>query len=150
MTNQAAVIFININSRSSTQIIMTFVAAGEALKAARCVYGAAVTGDGPILCFNHQHWLYQQMNLLFFPEKCCKAARESHLQLFIPCFHDGGRRRRRRGCCSSGSIHFKSVWKERQQWRPSERGLSCPNIRSPDFLLYIPWLESGAALPLSA
>lgn len=55
MTNQAAIIFININSRSSTQIIMTSVAAGEALKAARCVYGAAVTDDGPMLCFNHQH-----------------------------------------------------------------------------------------------
>lgn len=40
----------------------------------------------------------------------------------------------------------RSVWKECQQLRLTERGLSCPNIRSPDFLLYIPSLETKAAL----
>lgn len=60
------IISININNRSSAHIIMMFLAAGETLKAARCVYAAGVTDDVPMLCGNHQHWLHQQLNA----EKC--------------------------------------------------------------------------------
>lgn len=42
MSIQAVIISININSRSSAHIMVMFLAAGEPLKAARCVYAAAV------------------------------------------------------------------------------------------------------------
>lgn len=136
MSNQAVIISININNRSSAHIIMMSLAAGETLKAARWVYAAVVTDDVPMLCFNHQHWLHQQLNA----EKCSNEGQD---RLFAALYLTSPRWR------SASRIHFKSRGKECQQWRLSKRGLSCPNIRSPDFLLYISSLEPGAALSLA-
>lgn len=59
---------------------MMFLAAGETLKAARCVYGAAVTRR--MLCFNHQHRLRQQLNA----DKCSEAANEGQYRLFAALY----------------------------------------------------------------
>lgn len=63
-------------------MIVMFLAAGETLKAARCVYAAAATGDVPMLCFNHQHWLHQQLGA----EKCSKAANEGQYRRCAPLY----------------------------------------------------------------
>lgn len=54
------IISININNGSSAHIIMMFLAAGETVKAARCVCAAGVTGGVAVSCVNHQHRLHQQ------------------------------------------------------------------------------------------
>lgn len=89
MSIQAVIISININGRSSAHIIVMFLAAGETLKAARCVYAAAVRADVPTLCFNHQHRLHQQLNA----EKCSKAAREGQYRLSAALYLTPPRRR---------------------------------------------------------
>lgn len=135
------IISININSRSSTHIMVMFLAAGEPLKAARCVYAAAVRAD---VVFQPSTPAPPQRNV----QKQQKKAGMAYLQLFISRLHDGDWQWPR---CFSGSsrIHFKSRRKGSQQWRLSKRGLSCPNIRSPDSLLYISSAEPGAALFLA-